>query len=226
MAAVSTAVAPIRWTSAAAVAFWRLWQWKFFGSVVFSALFFAGYFSLLKHPVYPVTTMPVVALDRAIPFQPQAFWIYVSLWIYLQIAPCLLLTKTEIWTYGAALLLMVLIAFFIFFFWPTQVPNFALDWSEHPGFAWLKQTDASGNACPSLHVAFAIFSARWVHFILQRMQAGRLLLALNWIWSLAIVYSTIATRQHVTLDVFAGAVLGASMVSLHFSWLRALPPER
>jgi membrane-associated phospholipid phosphatase len=33
--------------------------------------------------------------------------------------------------------------------------------------------------------------------------------ALNWIWCLGILYSTVATRQHVFLDVLAGAALGA-----------------
>jgi membrane-associated phospholipid phosphatase len=31
---------------------------------------------------------------------------------------------------------------------------------------------------------------------------------LNWAWCIGIVYSTVATRQHVVVDVLAGLVLG------------------
>ncbi len=69
--------------------------------------------------------------------------------------------------------------------------------------------DASGNACPSLHVAFAVFTAVWFGHLLRQMKAGGLARSLNWLWCAGILYSTIATRQHVALDVLAGAVLGA-----------------
>ena len=86
-------------------------------------------------------------------------------------------------------------------------------------FSWLKQTDPAGNACPSLHVAFAVFTARWVDFLFKRLRAGPVLHVLNWTWSLAIIYSTIATRQHVAIDVLAGAALGAIIAAFHLNWL-------
>jgi len=224
--AVATRAVPVRWTSQAAVAFWRLWIWKFIGSVAFAGLFFVGYFALLKHPSHAVTTMPVLAIDRAIPFQPHMIWVYVSLWFYLELAPCLLESKREILSYGVALTLMALSAFAIFYFWPTRVPVFQVDWSEYTMFSWLKQTDAAGNACPSLHVAFAVFTARWVDVVFKRLRAGPLPHFLNWAWSLAIIYSTIATRQHVAIDVGAGAALGAIFAALHVNWLRSRETAR
>jgi hypothetical protein len=198
--AVATTAVPAHWTSQAAVTFWRFWKFKFAGSVAFAGLFFVGYFALLKHPAHVVTTMPVLAIDQAIPFQPHTIWIYVSLWFYLELA--------------------------IFYFWPTRVPAFQVDWSEYTMFSWLKQTDAAGNACPSLHVAFAVFTARWVHFIFKRLRAGVFFHILNWVWALAIVYSTISTRQHVAIDVLAGAALGATAASIHLNWLTSREPAR
>ncbi|HEY9153715.1 MAG TPA: phosphatase PAP2 family protein [Opitutaceae bacterium] len=225
MEAVATNALSAHWTSRAAAIFWRFWKIKFAGSVAFAGLFFLGYFALLKHPTHIVTTMPVMALDEAIPFQPQTIWIYVSLWFYLELAPSLLESKREILSYGIALTLMTVCAFAIFYFWPTRVPAFPVDWSEYTMFSWLKQTDAAGNACPSLHVAFAVFTARWVHFIFKRMRANLVFHVLNWTWAVAIVYSTISTRQHVAIDVLAGAALGVIASAIHLSWTTSHQPE-
>lgn len=226
MDAVATSAVSARWTSRVAAAFWRFWIWKFIGSVAFTGLFFVGYFALLKHPAHAVTTMPVLAIDEAIPFQPQTIWIYISLWFYLELAPSLLESKREILSYGVALTLMTFCAFAIFYIWPTRVPVFQVDWSEYTMFSWLKQTDAGGNACPSLHVAFAVFTGRWVDFIFKRLRVGSVFHLLNWVWSLAIIYSTIATRQHVAIDVLAGAALGAICAALHLNWVTSREPIR
>lgn len=34
------------------------------------------------------------------------------------------------------------------------------------------------------------------------------MLIFNWTWCIGIIYSTLATRQHVTVDVLAGLMLG------------------
>jgi membrane-associated phospholipid phosphatase len=94
------------------------------------------------------------------------------------------------------------------------------DWSQHPAFAFLQKVDASGNACPSLHVAFAVFTAVWLGRLLRQMSAGRRVCAFSWLWCLGILYSTVAIRQHVVFDVIAGAGLGAVVAVVH---LRLLP---
>ena len=113
----------------------------------------------------------------------------------------------------------------IFLLWPTAVPPAAVNWSQHPSFAFLKSADAAGNACPSLHVAFAVFSAVWFARLLGAMGAGPAARALNWLWCLGILYSTIATRQHVALDVLAGAALGAAVAAVHLRWVKRWSPR-
>jgi membrane-associated phospholipid phosphatase len=100
------------------------------------------------------------------------------------------------------------------------MPSSDIVWSQHPLTAFLKNVDASGNACPSLHVAFAVFTLGWLHRLLHEMGAGLTIKTVNWLWCAAIVYSTIATRQHVVLDVVAGAALGAIIVTANLLWLR------
>ena len=110
--------------------------------------------------------------------------------------------------YGLSALLLALVGLLIFFFWPTAVPAMDVDWSRYPAFAFLKTVDASGNACPSLHAAFAVFTAIWLQRIFRQANAGLLPGLLNGLWCLAILYSTLATRQHVLIDAMSGAALG------------------
>ena len=105
--------------------------------------------------------------------------------------------------------LMCVMGLLIFYFWPTASPSPDIDWTQYPDMDILKNIDASGNAFPSLHVATAIFSGAWFQRLLRRFGAPQWALALNWIWCAGIVYSTLAIRQHVAVDVAAGLLLGA-----------------
>ena len=177
-------------------------------TTVFISLFFAAYFYLLKYPAYPPTVMPVTALDRFISFEPLALPLYVSLWVYVSILPALFEDRRELLHYGWSMTLMCVLGLSIFYFWPSAVPVPDIDWTRHPELGFLKNMDASGNACPSLHVATALFSGAWFHHLLRRFGAPLWALLFNWIWCAEIVYSTVAIRQHVAVDVAAGLLLG------------------
>jgi membrane-associated phospholipid phosphatase len=196
------------------------WPAKLIGLTLVMIGFFAAYFWVLKHPLYPVATMPLTAVDRLIAFRPETLPLYLSLWFYVSLPPALLVARREIVSYAVATVMMSVIGLGIFILWPTTVRWPDADWSQHPAFAFLKSVDASGNACPSLHVAFAVFTAIWLGRLLRQMGAGGGVRAFNWLWCLGILYSTVAIRQHVVLDVLAGAGLGAVVAGLHLRWLR------
>lgn len=194
------------------------WVLKTLGISAFMALFFVGYFHVLRHPAHPVTTMPLIAPDRWVGFEPDALAAYVSLWLYVGIAPGLLLTLRELLEYGlwAAALCMVGLA--CFYFAPTAVPPTGLDLAGYPGFALLQGVDAAGNACPSLHVATAMFTAVWIDHLLREMRAGPALRVVNAAWFVLIAWSTMAIRQHVALDVLAGLLLGLAFALPSLHW--------
>ena len=148
--------------------------------------------------------------------QPAALPLYASLWFYASLPPAFLVSWRELVQYGIAIGAVCLIGMACFLVFPTAVPSTLIDWDNHPGFGMLRGIDASGNACPSLHVASAVFSALWLHRLCIEMGAQRPTLIINALWCLGIVYSTIATKQHVALDVLAGGVLGVviALVSL------------
>jgi membrane-associated phospholipid phosphatase len=192
------------------------------GITLVMTLFFIAYFWVLKHPLFPVATMPHTAVDRLIAFQPEALPLYLSLWFYVSLAPALLIELREIVSYALAAVGLSVIGLGIFLFWPTNVLWSDTDWSQHPAFAFLQSVDASGNVCPSLHVAFAVFTAVWLNRLLRQMRAGKIVCAFNWLWCLGILYSTVAIRQHVVLDVLAGAGLGAFVAVVHLRWLHTI----
>ncbi len=187
---------------------------KSIGTTLFISLFFGAYFYLLKDPTYPTTVMPITLLDRLIGFQPLALPMYISLWVYVSLPPALLATRRELYGYGLAMAGTCLAGLIVFYFWPTVVPAANIDWAQYPDVAFLKSMDASGNACPSLHVATAVFSGIWLHHLLRRFGAPPWILIFNWVWCTGIVYSALATRQHVTVDVLAGLVLGVLAATL------------
>ncbi len=212
------------WTAQIWLRMRRLLWFKAVGISLFMWVFFAAYFHVLRHPVYPLVQMPLTALDRLIPFQPAALVPYVSLWLYVGIAPGLLLSLRQLLVYALWNAALCLTGLGFFYFIPTAVPPLLAepDLLRYPAFAVLQGVDAAGNACPSLHVATAMFAAIWVNHLLRQVGAPALLRALNAGWFMLIVYSTLAIKQHVVLDVVAGALLG---VAFALAALRRPPGE-
>jgi membrane-associated phospholipid phosphatase len=196
------------------------WQFplKVAGTTFFTWIFFIGYFHVLRHPLNEVTLMPLTLLDRLIPFQPETLIAYLSLWIYVGVGPGLQLSFRELFVYALWIGALCLTGLALFYLWPTQVPPLGSHVSDFPGFALLHGVDAPQNACPSLHVATAMFTAIRAEDVLRRARTPRLLRVANWLWFLAIAYSTMAIKQHVALDVAAGALLGIVFALPSLRW--------
>ena len=179
------------------------------GTMLFMALFFWAYFSVLRHPAHAPRTMPLTPLDAWIPFSSQAFPVYVSLWVYVSLPPALIASFRPLAWFGVWIAGLCVSCLALFWAFPTAVPAIVIDWPSHPEMAILKGLDAAGNACPSLHVASAVFAAAWLDRLCRNMAAPVWLRGLSAAHCLAILWSTLATRQHVVLDVLAGALIGA-----------------
>jgi len=181
---------------------------KVVGITGFMWLFFVGYFALLRHPAFPVLQMPLTVVDAWVPFQPAALPLYLSLWVYVGIPPGLLPGLRPLVVYGLWAAALCVAGLGCFYFWPTAVPPPSVDLARHPSFALLKGVDAAGNACPSMHVAAAMFTMLQLQALLGRLRWPAPLGWLNIAWFAAIAYSTLAVKQHVLFDVIAGALLG------------------
>jgi hypothetical protein len=183
-----------------------------------TGLFFIAYFGVQRHPSHAALLMPSTALDALIPFQPAALLAYVTLWIYIGIGPGLQRSVREFAVYGAWLCGLCVSGLAIFYFWPTRVPSFVTAANGFPGFSTLHRVDETGNACPSMHVAVAIFTVVRIDEVMRSMRMPLPLRLANALWFVLIVYSTLATKQHVVLDVVAGAILGLLFAVMSLRW--------
>lgn len=194
---------------------------KFFGIPACIAAFFGFYIYLLNHPQGSVVQVALTPIDDWVAMQPLALPVYLSLWLYVSLPPAILRTRAELMGFGARIGLVCGLGLLIFWLWPTAVPPAHVDWALYPGMAFLKGVDAAGNACPSLHVATAVFSGIWMHRLLGEMACRRGLQVINALWCVAIGYSTMATKQHVFWDVLGGVALALAVAAL--TWPRPTP---
>lgn len=187
------------------------WVSKMLATTLGISGFFVAYFWVLHNPLGTMVTMPLTALDRLVPIEPRAMPLYLSLWLYVSIGPALLRDGRDLARYGLDTFVLGTTGLLIFLLWPTSTPDFGIDWELYPSMAFLKDVDASANACPSLHVAFAVFTGLRLDRLLQEIGLAARMRFLNLLWCVGIVYSTMAVRQHVVLDVLGGAALGAAV---------------
>ena len=183
---------------------------KVLATTVVIGLFFVAYFHLLHHPEHAVRTVPLTALDRIIPFEPAALFVYLTLWLYVGVGPGLQPNLRALVAYGFWIGGLCAAGLVIFLLWPTNVPPTGVDPSRYAGFSMLQGVDAAGNACPSMHVATAIFTMLRLQDVWRRIGAPTLIQIVNLTWCSAIVLSTLFIKQHVVLDMISGALLGAA----------------
>lgn len=208
------------WVDALAMRLRHRFGMKLLGTTVVTWIFMLGYLYLLSHPQGPVTTVPLTAIDEAVAFDPRWMPVYLSLWLYAGSAPGLLLGGRTLAIYTSWISALCFAGLVIFYVWPTQSPVSAPSGVDFPGFALIRGVDSSGNACPSMHVAAALFTACASHVTLRQIDAPGWLKVLNGSWCAAIMYSTLAIKQHVVWDVVAGALLAL----VFFAGWRAASP--
>ncbi|CAA6677535.1 MULTISPECIES: phosphatase PAP2 family protein [unclassified Lentimonas] len=181
---------------------------KLIGSTVAISTFFIAYFYVQQQPLFAVYEMPLFAPDHWAPLLPWSAWIYFSLWVYICLPTSMMCRPNELGYYLMGACLLSVVGLSVFYFLPTAVPNWEIDWSAYPTLQFLKESDAAGNACPSLHVAFALYAGLWIGRLFSFLKIRGVWHLLNWLWCLSIVISTMTTKQHVFADVLCGGLLG------------------
>lgn len=202
------------WLGALARRFRTLWVFKMFGTALGIYGFFLLYFWVMHSRGGEAATVPMTPVDHWIAVSELAFLPYASLWLYVSVAPALAMSMAALRTYIAGALTMAGVGLGTFWVFPTATPSFGIDWSTYPALHFLKAADTGGNAFPSLHVAFAAHTAVVIASELRSLGAPCWVHGGNWLWCTAIVYSTLATRQHVLIDVIGGLLLAWFAVRL------------
>ena len=81
---------------------------------------------------------------------------------------------------------------------------------------WMR-ADGTLNAFPSLHAGFLVYLLKLTARLFPGTWPRWIVIAAG-IWGIAILYSTIAIRQHYAVDLIAGAALG--WLADWFAWRR------
>lgn len=165
------------------------------------------YYYLQRNHFFPATTMPTGPLDRLIPFWSGAVWVYLSIYLLMPIGPFLMSKRKQLLQYAVGIMLIGAIADAFFVFRPTicSRPN---PIESSTAYRALIAIDAPFHAFPSLHAAFAVYSAFCASQVLRQINGHPLWSVVPWLWAFLILVATLLTKQHVLADIIAGSALG------------------
>jgi membrane-associated phospholipid phosphatase len=179
------------------------------------------YFGLQAGAWLPARPAPGTALDAAIPFAPAWAPIYLSVCGLVPLFPLLTAERESLLRFARGLVWLCVPSFLFFALLPIEGPP--RDAATGAGsYGWLTSVDTPRNAFPSLHAGLTVFCLLYGWQALGRHLArpGRAAFALAAVaWGAAILFSTLATKQHWAVDVAAGALLGA--LAHRLGWGRA-----
>ncbi|MEP7340389.1 MAG: fatty acid desaturase [Acidobacteriota bacterium] len=182
---------------------------KLIVAAVLTLLVSVPYYAIQHLPLFAAHPMKATAIDLWVSFDDRAVFVYLSLYLLLPL-PLLLIAKLDQLrqaAFGAGVIAVV--SHLGFLFYPTSVP-LPRPLSNDTNIVYRLMTgfDQPLNACPSLHASLAVFAVLWCGRLLRGKRWRWLMNGVIWTWAAAILYSTIATRQHVVWDLAAGAALG------------------
>ena len=199
------------------------WRLKLALTSALSVGIIGGYSLISHHRWGRPHAIPVTWVDRRVPYRPGWVWAYQSLYGLTGTVPWLAATRRQVWRYAAGLLVVTAVAFATFILWPTASPRPA--GPVPAGMAVLFAWDGPYAAAPSLHAAYLVYT-----LAVGRRILGRAVPAWVWaglaLWGLAVLYATLAIREHYAVDLLAGG--GLAVVAYQIAWNGAGPhrPER
>jgi membrane-associated phospholipid phosphatase len=161
-----------------------------------------------KLSLFEPKPVPLLSLDAMIGFAPGWIWPYVSYYLYIAI-PAFATDDENVLNQALYANIVTPLAGSLFFlFFPTMLPREMYPSAEAGDFVSvfalnvIRFLDTSVNCFPSMHVALTTIASLTLLRISRRWA---------WVaipWSLAIFYSTVATKQHYALDVIGGFFFG------------------
>lgn len=164
-------------------------------------------YAILQHvEISPVLWMPALAIDKAVAVFFPSIWLYYSFYLLLGLVGLTVEKKLFI-QYLYTIGWVTAVSHAVFLFLPNGVMRSDIDFQTAPPiYQLLASVDLPRNAMPSLHASLSVVAAIAVQFSSVFPKWSK---PLVWLWVLVIFWSTIAIRQHVSLDLIAGSVIAA-----------------
>lgn len=176
---------------------------------------FVPYHFLQLHQFFAATELRPGAVDKWVPFDDGFVWIYLSVYLLMPVGPVLMASRQQLFRYAAGVLLISLVADVVFVFHPTICPRHNL-FGTGRLYRLLVAIDNPFHGFPSLHAAFALYSGLCASRMLREFGWSFSVNAAVWFWVALILYSTLATKQHMFTDIAAGGVLGTAVYFVVF----------
>lgn len=169
--------------------------------------------------------LPLTWIDHSIPFLPWTFLIYTSDYLLILLAVLIIQDKESFLSFSRTMFCTLFICGIFFITFPTTYPRPPypiLDSLIIQGAMDLVYLADSPNNCfPSMHVALTSV-ATWN----LRNRSPRLF-NLFVLWTVAVIASTLTTKQHYLADVVGGlstvAVVILAETKLFSLWTKKLP---
>ena len=196
------------------------WKLKLLLTVVLNVWVYGPYRFLQHHHFFPAYTMPETFCDRLIPFSDLVVWLYLSIYLLMPIGPFLMNRRRQILRYALGIALIGVTADLVFLFWPTCCPR-PVGAGTNATYRMLVGIDNPFHAFPSLHAAFAVYSASCGALVLREMRGHSGWSPVLWFWTLLILFGTLATKQHMVWDIIAGSLLGLAAYFVVFGFRRS-----
>jgi hypothetical protein len=179
-----------------------LWRLKLLLTAGLAAWIALPYFGLQHFHPWTPTLVPECGIEAHVPFTPAAAWLYLSLYLLVPLPALWMRDVADVWRYALGVGLLGLVSTVLFLFAPTAIVWPDAEGVTDPAYRLVRTADTPANACPSLHASLAVLAAlTGSSLVARRARVGL------WLWTAAVLYATLATRQHVVIDLVAGAAL-------------------
>jgi hypothetical protein len=191
------------------------------------------YFLPQWRPLFARHPLPMTAIDRAVPFQPQWVLPYASMYLLIILPPLIATTRQQLRRFVVGMAIMFVTAAVCFVCYPIVFPRPPLPDDAPWLYRAIVTLDQPINSLPSLHAGMTAYALFFAHYVLADIPRARraLLLALGYAWGAIILYATMATRQHYFADLPPGVLLAAisywlASISLPLAASRLTPPDK
>ncbi len=155
-------------------------------------------------------TLPMTWLDNSIPLIPFTFLIYTSDYLLILFAIILIKNSDDFRSFSRMMFATLFTCGLFFIFFPTTYPRPTYPIVNNTfikaAMEFIYVGDSPNNCLPSLHVALTSVSA-W-----SLRRGSKKVLGFFVLWTLAIIISTLTTKQHYFIDVIGGLLVLVAVV--------------
>lgn len=152
----------------------------------------------------PTTVLAESAIDRMVPYDPSAIWLYLSFFFLIPYAYLSASIERARWL-AFSMPIAALISAIVFVVFPTtlQYPPARFDGAGGSLLALLLANDSPRNCLPSLHAALTLLCV-WALLDARRVLRTALIVLLG----AGICFSVVQLRRHLSVDLAAGWLVG------------------